>query len=135
MIILIIDDDPVVRHILSAVINGYASQYLPAGETTVDLKVATSGTEGLEVLGSLISAGTPPAVFFLDLQLMDMTGMELLDQVCKTYGESVPPVIPMSARPQIELEVKHPEKNWSLFLQKPFVPDQVIAQIRTALGN
>ena len=134
MRVLIIDDDPVVRHILSAVVNGYSAQFLPEGESTIELSVATSGSEGLAELLRAHAEQTLPRAVFLDLQLMDMTGLELLLEAEKALGSALPPIIPMSARPLIELEQKHPERSWALFLQKPFLPDQVIANLKSALA-
>lgn len=132
MKILIIDDDPVVRHILSAVLNGYSAQFLPPGESGVELAVATNGREGVEAL----PAGTPkellPALIFLDLQLIDMTGVEVLEALEKAFGSDLPPVAIMSAQPVEEVRKQYRERAFPLFLQKPFTPDQIISSIKSA---
>lgn len=133
MRILIVDDDAVVRHILSAFLNGYSAQFLPPGDSGVDLAVATNGNEGLQTILAAIPSNSLPNVVFLDLQLMDMTGVEVMEKVEERLGKGLPPIIAMSAQPLIEVQRNHPNRDWSLFLQKPFVPEQVVAMVKKVI--
>ncbi|MFT5165663.1 MAG: two-component system LytT family response regulator [Saprospiraceae bacterium] len=66
---LIIDDDPFIRDLLQDKL----SQYLPEVEV---LTTASSGTEGLQKI-----AGYKPDLIFLDVEMGDMTGFEMLAQL------------------------------------------------------
>ena len=72
--ILIADDDPVVRHLLSSVLSA-------AGHT---VETAESGSRCIEMLREKAASNTLPDLLFLDLQLADMAGAEVLE---KTYTE------------------------------------------------
>lgn len=135
MRILIVDDDAVVRHILTAFLNGYATQFVPANNPGVEVSVATSGTEGLEILGTALKSNTPPDAVFLDLQLMDMTGVEVMEQVEAQFGDKHPPIISMSAQPIGEVQKHYPGRDWSLFLQKPFLPETVIEILKQVTAD
>ena len=128
MRVLIIDDDPVVQHILSAMVNGYAPQFLPQGDSEVKVSIAKNGREGVAALES----PPLPEVIFLDLQLLDMTGLEVISELEAKLSTNIPPIITMSAQPITELRSQYPERNWDLFLQKPFLPDQVVEAIKKA---
>jgi two-component system LytT family response regulator len=63
---LIIDDDPFIQDLL----NDKLSQYLPEVEV---MATASSGTEGLEKIKTF-----QPDLIFLDVEMADMTGFEML---------------------------------------------------------
>jgi two-component system LytT family response regulator len=66
---LIIDDDPFIRDLLQDKLN----QHLPEVEV---LTTASSGTEGLQKI-----AAYKPDLIFLDVEMADMTGFEMLAQL------------------------------------------------------
>lgn len=66
---LIIDDDPFIRDLLKDKLD----QYLPEVEV---LSMASSGTEGLEKIKVF-----QPDLIFLDVEMADMTGFEMLAQL------------------------------------------------------
>jgi len=66
---LIIDDDPFIRDLLQDKLD----QYFPEVEV---LSMASSGTEGLQKIKTL-----QPDLIFLDVEMADMTGFEMLAQL------------------------------------------------------
>jgi two-component system LytT family response regulator len=66
---LIIDDDPFIRDLLQDKLH----QYLPEVEV---LGAATSGTQGLAMINEF-----QPDLIFLDVEMADMTGFEMLAQI------------------------------------------------------
>ena len=66
---LIIDDDPFIQDLLQDKLN----QYVPEVEI---LSTASSGTEGLDKI-----ARFNPELIFLDVEMADMTGFEMLAQL------------------------------------------------------
>ena len=80
--ILIADDDPVVRHILSAVLEG-------AGYTVFAVETGQACMETLH-------RGALPDLLFLDIQLPGMDGLEVLARLRAT-GRPIPPVLALTA--------------------------------------
>ena len=66
---LIIDDDPFIRELLQDKLH----QYVPEVEI---MNTASSGTEGLQKIASY-----KPELIFLDVEMADMTGFEMLAQL------------------------------------------------------
>ena len=66
---LIIDDDPFIRDLLQDKLN----QYVPEVEV---MTTASSGTEGLQKISTY-----KPDLIFLDVEMTDMTGFEMLAQL------------------------------------------------------
>lgn len=69
--IFIIDDDPVVRHLLGSILRA-------AGH---EVEVAETGTAAMARLKERAASGTLPRLIFLDLHLPDSTGAQLLRQI------------------------------------------------------
>lgn len=113
--ILIADDDPVVRHILGAVLEG-------AGYCVVAVETGGACLEALRT-------GELPGVLFLDIQLPDTTGSEVLRRIRLEPRTAALPVIVVSANPRAEVE----GEGFSNYLEKPFTPDTVHALL-SSLG-
>ena len=78
-LVLIVDDDPGVREVLSSFLTaaGYA------------VRVATGGREALELLGG----GIRPDLFVLDLMMPGMSGLELIPVLRANPGWAGIPVV------------------------------------------
>jgi len=109
--IFVADDDPVVRHILTSV--------LKAGGYSV-----TDFSSGTALLAAFDTLADYPDVLFLDLQLGDMTGAEVLPQLRKKAGEKTK-VIVLSAHSKEDTEALFPGLEADQHLSKPFTPAQV----------
>src|SRR5262249_14079787 len=78
--IIVADDDPVVRHILGSVLRagGHVLEEHPSGTA---------------LLASLKARTAVPDLLFLDLQLGDMTGAEVVPAVRQKFGRQTKIVI------------------------------------------
>ena len=114
--ILIADDDPVVRHILSSILtaSGHASEAVESG-----VKCIAKIRDGVE-------HSRIPKLLFLDLQLTDMTGAEVLQQLQGILGSHSLPVIVLSANSREEAQRTYPTLAADHFLEKPFSPQAVL---------
>lgn len=74
---LIIDDDPFIQDLLQDKLN----QYFPEIEI---LSTASSGTEGLEKIASY-----QPELVFLDVEMADMTGFEMLSKIDRISFQTI----------------------------------------------
>ncbi len=100
--VLIVDDDPSIVSGLSALL-----------EESRDVRSASSGREAIVAFGEF-----SPDVVLLDVQLPDMSGLDLL-QHFKMYSEAVA-VIMMSGVGTFEKVVESVKLGAETFLQKPF---------------
>ena len=108
---LLADDDPIVRHILGAILTaaGYSIDVVENGENCL-AKLQT------------IDGGTQYDVLFLDMMLGDMTGMDVLRKIRPTISF---PVIMLSAHQRDEALRFAGDMQPDAFLEKPFVAQTV----------
>ncbi len=123
--VLIVDDDLVVRHLLSAMLQG--SGY--------DVHAVDSGGACLEYLRASKTSGTPPNTIFLDLMLGDMPGTEVMKEIRVIFDSQPIPIIMLSANPQIETLGIEPGLKPDFYLEKPFVKATVLSALSTVLGQ
>lgn len=122
--IIIADDDPVVRHILSAIL-------VDAGYSVI---AAESGKVCLDTVSKLLSENHPPSAIFLDLFLGDMTGQEVFEEIQKLTGGAAVPAIMLSANSREEAFMIDEDLSVDYFLQKPFEADTVLSVLKSALS-
>lgn len=114
--ILVVDDEPAIRRLLSA------------GLTRVGYRVVEAGT-ARDAL-SAMQIDKPEAVL-LDLGLPDRDGLELVP-LLKAAGASV---LVVSARDATEQKVTALDLGADDYVTKPFDTEEVLARIRTALRH
>ncbi len=120
--ILIADDDPVVRHLLGSALQA-------AGFSTTAVE---SGKECLERFED--AEGTTFSLLFLDIQLIDMSGYDVLDFLKQKESCKSLPIILLSAHSRDEV-MKGCEKAKLAdgFLSKPFTMDAAIALVHSLI--
>ncbi|MDG2532119.1 response regulator transcription factor [Sphingomonas sp. HITSZ_GF] len=114
--ILVVDDEPAIRRLLSA------------GLTRVGYRVVEAST-GRDAL-SAMQIDKPDAVL-LDLGLPDRDGLELVPLI-KAAGASV---LVVSARDATDQKVAALDLGADDYVTKPFDTEEVLARIRTALRH
>jgi CheY-like chemotaxis protein len=115
--ILIVEDNPAIGELLVLVI---------AGETAYRPRLVVSGQEALRAIQEV-----RPALFLLNYQLPDMTGLELYDQLHARKELAAVPAIVMSANlPYQELNKRH-----LLDVAKPFDLDALLEKIEHVLAS
>ena len=102
--VLIVDDDPVIRMLVSEILESF-------GHSVTTLE---SGSSCLSSLKQDL-----PDVLILDLQMPDMTGLEVLKQLKADSRTSSVPVIMLSANSDSE-NLSKDEIRADQYLQKPF---------------
>ncbi len=117
---LIADDDPVVRHILGSILKAAGH-----GVESVD-----SGSKCIAKIREAVAQSSLPSALFLDLQLTDMTGAEVLIAVKEILGSAALPVIVLSANSKEEAQKTYPSLAVDHFLEKPFSPQAVTDMLR-----
>lgn len=115
--ILVVDDDPDIRQILSDRIQALGYQAV----------AAENGIVALEKV-----AQEEPDLIFLDLQMPQMSGFQVLKRL-KDYSEI--PVIIITAFGTIEKAVEAMREGAYDFITKPFCPDHLELVIKKAFEN
>ncbi len=116
--ILVVDDEKNIRLVIA--------QCLEAAGYTVDL--AVDGEHGLQKM-----AEHSYHLLLLDLKLPGIDGMEVLTQSRRMHADL--PVIMMTAHGTVETAVEAMKLGALDYLQKPFTPDEILAQVSRVLGR
>lgn len=115
--VLIIEDDPVMRHFLAVSLKKHG--YHP--------HEAMNGQSGLEQ-----AAATHPAIILLDLGLPDITGIEVLKRLQEW---SRVPVVVLSANEEEEMKVEALDSGACDYVTKPVGLPELLARLRVALRH
>lgn len=121
--ILIVDDDPIVRHLLSSVLTA-------AGHTVTS---APSGAHCISILSEQLKTSSPPNVIILDLQLDDMPGSEVLTRIRQISQPAHIAVVMCSANTEEEVRKTYPGLDMDCFLEKPFPMEKALAAVDALL--
>lgn len=119
--ILVIEDDAD----FADSIKGLLESFLRGGE----ISIATTGTDGLDAARTL-----PPDVILLDLGLPDIDGFEVLRRLNSDEGTRLIPVVMLTGiGMDTTIKVKALELGAEAFLNKPFEPGELAAQVNAML--
>ena len=116
--ILIVDDDPQIRMILSDRLRANDYRVVQAGD----------GIQGLEAVKN-----ENPDLILLDLQMPKMDGLDMLRRVSKEFPDL--PVIILTAHGSIEQAVEAMKLGARDFLPKPCKPDHILMLVQRALEH
>ncbi len=129
--ILLADDDPVVAHIVASMLQG-------AGHRVVR---AASGERCLELIRDGVASGSLPDLVLLDVQLLDMTGHAVLNEIRVITGTQRLPTVMISSNSEAETAKAFPNLDADGYLEKPFTPQRVqeiveatVARLRSSSG-
>ena len=114
-LVLIVDDEPQIRRLLTVTLEANAYRVL----------AAASGQEGV-----VLAAQHRPALVILDLGLPDLAGQEVLRRLCEW---STTPVIVLSVQDDEKGKVAALDAGADDYVTKPFNTDELLARLRVAL--
>ncbi|MCC6932012.1 MAG: response regulator [Deltaproteobacteria bacterium] len=113
--ILIADDDPVVREILGAILESLGQTF----------DSASSGQETKEKVTNRLVNEAPYLLLFLDIQMGDMTGIQVIQQLKNTFPDFVAKVVFLSAHAKQDVDKIHGQADEDYYLEKPFTSEQI----------
>jgi CheY-like chemotaxis protein len=116
MKILIADDDIVVQHILSSILQNAEHE----------TELASTGKECIQKVETAAASGAPYQAIFLDLHLPDQTGSEVLSIIRPLTKAKV---IMLSANTKQELTEFAPNCRPDDFIEKPFTAEDVMGKL------
>ncbi|MDY2837867.1 MAG: response regulator transcription factor [Bilifractor sp.] len=113
--ILVVEDDPSVRNLITTTLKMYGYGFLTAGNGQSAIMQAASHN---------------PDVIFLDLGLPDMDGVDVIRRVCE-WSEL--PIIVISARSEETDKIEALDAGADDYLTKPFSVEELLARLRVSL--
>ncbi len=116
--ILVVDDDPSLRHSLSLILQ-HAGYFI------------TTACDGMEAMHSL-EAG-PFDLVFLDIQLPDVSGMKLLPEIRRLYEDM--PVLILTGHATVDTAMEAVRHGARDYLVKPVDPGYLISRIKEILSE
>ena len=111
-VVLVIEDDKLIRNLMATTLDIHGYSYLTAVNASDALLQITSHN---------------PDVIFLDLGLPDMDGVELIRKV-RTWSST--PIIVISARSEDNDKIEALDAGADDYLTKPFSVDELLARLR-----
>lgn len=116
--VLIVDDDALVRRLLTATLTR-------AGFRTEE---AAGGAEALELLRR-----RPFAAVLLDNNMPGMSGLEVLERLRREEDTRTLPVLLVTGDDEVSARVRGLQQGASDYVSKPFHPDELVARLRAQL--
>ena len=117
--ILVIDDEPHIRRVLSAILGGQG----------YEVTTASDGSEGLREIGDSVD------LVILDLMMPGASGLEILSKIRTDPERSETPVIILTAKGQDTDREAAIAGGADDFMTKPFSPKKLLARIEEILGR
>ena len=114
-LILIVEDDPPIRNLISVTLEAHEYRHIIAGNAATAILEATSHN---------------PDIMLLDLGLPDMDGVEVIRKI-RTWSNM--PIIVISARSDDTDEIEALDAGADDYLTKPFSVDELLARLRVTL--
>lgn len=117
--ILIVDDEPHIRRILTFLLEQQGYQAVTAGD----------GVEALE-----IARAEPPDLILLDLMMPHMDGFEVCDRLRADFTTSQIPVIMVTAKGEVTDKVRGLQGGANDYLTKPYDNKELVARVQNVLA-
>ena len=119
--ILVVDDSPTIRRMMIASLKGLRG---------VEFDEAENGLEAIERL-----ALAPVSLMFLDLNMPDIHGVEVIEFVRGHQAYSMIPICVVTTRGDEGSRTQALEAGADVYLTKPFTPQEIVAQAERLLAD
>jgi len=113
-LILVVEDDPTVRNLITTTLKSNDYRYITASDGESAIMAATT---------------QQPDIIFLDLGLPDLDGVEIIRRI-RTWSQM--PIIVISARSEDSDKVSALDAGADDYLTKPFSVTELLARLRVA---
>jgi two-component system, OmpR family, alkaline phosphatase synthesis response regulator PhoP len=120
--ILIVDDDPVIRNLLTQILEEFQ-------ESGVRILTAENGEAAIEIIKR-----EKPDIIFLDVMMPKMNGFEVCDIVKRDPATKDICIIMLTAKGQEIDKQKAKELGSDYYITKPFNIDEIIRKVIDILG-
>jgi CheY-like chemotaxis protein len=110
--IMVVDDDPLIRRLISTTLEDVAG---------FDVVEAQDGVEALEQ-----AAETRPAIVFLDIDMPRMDGIAACRRLRRAPATAAATIVMLTAATDDRAEARADQAGADLFMTKPFSPLEVL---------
>jgi signal transduction histidine kinase/class 3 adenylate cyclase len=117
--ILIVDDNPDLRHYLSSILRGQGYQ----------IQTARNGEEGLKKAQAF-----RPYLILTDLMMPKVSGVEMIKQLRQDHALKGTPIVLLTAKADEETRLDGMEHGADAYLSKPFNDRELLAEVRNLLA-
>ncbi|VVB70511.1 putative methanogenesis regulatory protein FilR2 [uncultured archaeon] len=107
----------------------FTQRVLKFNKLSRDLVLATSGREAMDALQERAKSGTPPELILLDINLPDISGIDLLTLIKKEKAFSSIPVVILTGSNEDQDIQKSYDLGASSYLVKPISNDALMQVI------
>lgn len=119
--VLIVDDDPFIRRLITTTLEDVAR---------FELREAADGVEALELAGR-----EPPALVFLDIDMPRLDGIDVCRRLRENPQTADCTIVMLTAASGDEMERAAEDAGADLFLTKPFSPLELLRLVDTMGGT
>jgi CheY-like chemotaxis protein len=123
--VLVVDDNATNRRILRDTLRSFGC--LP--------ELAEGGKEGLEMMHRALASEHPFEMVLLDVQMPDISGLDVLREVRRTPELQSLPVIILTSVDMLQAVTEQEELGWSAYLTKPIKQSMLFDAIVDCLGE
>ena len=117
--VLIVDDDDMMLHMAATILQGYT-----------DLRILTA-TSGMQCIGTLQQEIVD--LILLDIQMPGMDGLKTMEMIRQREDWKNIPVIFLTATSDRGTVVKAGQLGVAGYIKKPFLPQDLLQRVHTAL--
>jgi CheY-like chemotaxis protein len=107
--VLIVDDDPAARVLLTAFVESFGLEAVAAEDGIHALEILREHSEGVGLV-------------LLDLAMPHLDGIEVCRQIKDSFGLAAPPVVAITARTDADAYTRARQVGFNDILPKPFEP-------------
>src|SRR5438132_11715087 len=125
--ILIVDDSPVDRRLAGSLLGKRSGLTAADKATGLDVAYATNGQEALTAISQAM-----PDLVLTDLQMPDMNGLELVEEVRHRYPRL--PVILMTGQGSEDIAIQALQKGAASYVPKRNLPQDLLETVENVLG-
>lgn len=122
--VLIVDDVFAICQSLKSLLMTYGFE---------DVQVAENGKVALEMVNS--PGNSFYGLFFIDIRMPEMSGIELVKTIRQIDGYSDVPIIMISTENEVSTILECVESGANSYILKPFTPDVVTKQLQKVISD
>jgi len=116
--LLIIDDEPIYQKMIAHAVKSL----------NFNIKFASDGEKGLR-----IAKENPPDLIICDVMMPDLSGYQVVERMRRDARLAHTPIIILTVQSEIESKIKALEVGADVHLGKPFVPEELLAEIKVLM--
>ena len=116
--LLIIDDEPIYQKMIAHAVK----------PLNFNIKYASDGEKGLR-----IAKEDPPDLIICDVMMPELSGYQVVERMRRDSRLSHTPIIILTVQSEMESKIKALEVGADVHLGKPFVPEELLAEIKVLL--